>query len=111
MPLEGHYKTVNTPLRKLSRRERNVLIWGSVVTLVACLALLFLPSHNDNALLESNGGASGACIEVAVAGRVGAEPIVGCGEKARAYCQRASGFEGPRPEAILDACTEAGVRF
>jgi hypothetical protein len=111
MPLEGHYKRVNTPLRKLTRRELTVLIAGIAVTTIAILALLFVPSHNDKPLLESNGGQRAGCIEVAVAGRVGSEPIVGCGRKAVALCKRASGYEGPRPETILAACTEAGVRF
>jgi hypothetical protein len=112
MPLEGHYRRVNTPLRRLTRREVTVLVAGVAVTLVACLALLFVPAHNDRPLLERSGGGSHAgCIEVAVAGRVGAEPIVGCGAKARALCTRASGFEGPRPDAIVAACRQAGVRF
>jgi hypothetical protein len=111
MPLEGHYEKVNTPLRRLTGRERAVLIAGVAITLVACLALLFLPAHNDRPLLDENGGHSAGCIEVAVAGRVGAEPIVGCGAKARFLCRRASGYAGPRPEAILDACDAAGVRY
>lgn len=111
MPLEGHYSRVNTPLRKLTARERTVLLIGIVVTSIAILALLFLPSHNAKPLLDENGGHRAGCIEVAVAGRVGAEPIVGCGAKARTLCERASGYEGPRPETILNACTEAGVKF
>jgi hypothetical protein len=111
MPLEGHYRRVNTPLRKLTKRERTVLVAGTLVTAVAILALLFVPAHNDKPLLESNGGSGAGCIEVAVAGRVGSEPVVGCGAKAQALCKRASGFEGPRAETILDACTAAGVRF
>ena len=112
MPLEGHYKRVNTPLRRLTRRERVVLAAGLTITVVAVLALLFLPAHNDSPLLEERGGGhSAGCIEVAVAGRVGAEPIVGCGGRARALCRRASGYDGPRAETILGACEDAGVRF
>jgi hypothetical protein len=111
MPLEGHYRRINTPLRRLSSRERAVLAVGIAITAIAILALLFLPSNNDTPLLDEHGGGQAGCIEVAVAGRVGSEPIVGCGQKAEALCRRASGFEGPRPEAIIDACTEAGVRF
>lgn len=111
MPLEGHYERVNTPLRKLRRRERWVLAAGLAVTVIALLMLLFLPAHNERPLLDEKGGHRRGCIEVAVAGRVGAEPIVGCGHRAQAICKRASGFEGPRPETILAACREAGVRF
>src|SRR5690349_21119726 len=112
MPLlEGHYRRANTPLRRLTRREIAVLVVGLAVTLAACLALLFVPGHTDRPLLEGHGGGRAGCIEVAVAGRVGAEPIVGCGTRAKALCRRASGFAGPRPEAILAACREAGVSF
>ena len=111
MPLEGHYRTVNTPLRKLTPRERNVLIAGLLVTVVALLALLFVPAHNESPLLDEHGGARSGCIEVAVAGRVGAEPIVGCGAKARQICSRAAAYDVPRSETITAACTEAGVRF
>ncbi len=111
MPLEGHHQRVNTPLRKLSRRELRVVIAGTVVTAIAILALLFVPSHNDRPLLDERAGSNAGCIEVAVAGRVGSEPVVGCGEKAQALCRRASGYEGPRAETIVNACREAGVRF
>jgi hypothetical protein len=111
MPLEGHYRRVNTPLRKLTTRERAVLAVGIAITAIAVAALLFVPSHNDRPLLDEHGGRRAGCIEVAVAGRVGSEPIVGCGERAVALCRRATGFEGPRPDAILAACTEAGVKF
>jgi hypothetical protein len=111
MPLEGHYRTVNTPLRKLTPRERNVVIAGLVVTTIALLALLFVPAHNESPLLDENGGARTGCIEVAVAGRVGAEPVVGCGTKAQQICTRAAGFDVPRSETITEACVEAGVRF
>jgi hypothetical protein len=111
MPLEGHYGKVNTPLRKLTARERNVAIAVGLVTLVAVLALLFVPSQNARPLLDENGGPRAGCVETAVAGRVGSEPIVGCGAKAKALCRRASGFEGPRAETIVGACEDAGVRF
>jgi len=111
MPLEGHYDRVNTPLRRLTSRERNLLVAGLAVTTIAVLALLFVPAHNETPLLDEQGGARSGCIEVAVAGRVGSEPIVGCGAKARQICGRAAEFDVPRSETITAACTEAGVRF
>jgi hypothetical protein len=111
MPLEGHYRRVNTPLRKLTGRERVVLAVGIAITAIAIAALLFLPSSNDTPLLDEHGSRRAGCIEVAVAGRVGSEPIVGCGRKAVALCRRASGFEGPRPDAIVAACSDAGVKY
>lgn len=111
MPLEGHYRRVNTPLRKLSSRERNVVIAILAVTTIAVLGLLFLPGHNARPLLDENGGHRAGCVETAVAGRVGSEPIVGCGAKARAICKRAAGYDNPRAHTIVDACLAEGVKF
>lgn len=111
MPLEGHYQRVNTPLRKLRRREITVLVVGSIVTLVAVLALLFVPGSTENPLLQGANEPGSGCIEVAVAGRVGSEPVTGCGAKAVEICQRAATFNNPRAETIGAACLNAGVRF
>jgi hypothetical protein len=107
MPLEGHHQRVNTPLRKLTRREITVVLIGSVVTLVALVALIFLPSTNGGPIIQDRAGRS--CVEVYVAGRVGSEPVVGCGSKAVAICQRASHFDDPRANTIIDACREEGI--
>jgi len=111
MPLEGHYQQVNTPLRKLGKREVAVLLVIGAVTLVAILALLFVPNTTDNPLLHGANKPGSGCIEVAVAGRVGSEPVTGCGAKAVEICQRASEFTGPRAETIGAACLNAGVKF
>jgi len=111
MPLEGHWQTQNTPLRTLSSRERNIVIAVTIATAIVVLALLFVPGHNDKPLLDDNGGSRAGCIETAVAGRVGSEPIVGCGAEAREICRRASGYDNPRAETIVNACFEAGVKF
>jgi hypothetical protein len=105
MPLEGHYKRVNTPLRKLTTRERRVLIWGSLVTTVAILGLILATAGN------SQPGPAPGCIRVPVAGRTGAELVQACGGEAVATCKRARGYEGPAGEAILDACSAEGIKF
>lgn len=106
MPLEGHYNRVNTPLRKLTRREIAVLAAGLAITLIAVLALLFVPGSTERPLAP---GAN--CIEVGVAGRVGNEPVVGCGAKAEAICARAAGFDDARAHTIVAACREEGIEF
>ncbi len=111
MPLEGHYRQVNTPLRKLGSRERNVVIAVLAVTVVAIVALLFVPSQNARPLLDEAGGQRAGCVETAVAGRVGSEPIVGCGAKARKLCRRAAGYDNVRAHTIVDACLKEGVSF
>jgi hypothetical protein len=107
MPLEGHYQRVNTPLRKLTSREKWVVAIGLLVTVVAVLALLFVPKTTEHPYIQSRSG----CIEVGVAGRVGSEPVVGCGRKAVAQCRRAAEFTGVRAETIVNACDEAGIRY
>jgi hypothetical protein len=109
MPLEGHYQRVNTPLRKLTGRELKVLIIGTVVTVVVVLGLVFLPSSNGGAIIQDKAGKS--CVEVYVAGRVGSEPVVGCGSKAVSICKRAAQFDDPRANTIIDACITEGIKF
>jgi hypothetical protein len=111
MPLEGHYQRVNTPLRKLQGREIKVLVIGLVVTLAVCLGLLFLPSSSHNSFIQGANEPGSGCIEVGVAGRVGNEPVLGCGAKAEAICARAAGFDDPRAHTISAACEHAGVKF
>lgn len=108
MPLEGHYKKVNTPLRKLTPRERNVLIVVGAITAIALLALLFAPGQSERQLINAS-GQGGRCIEVFVAGRVGSEPVVGCGGEAVALCARAGQYDNPRSRTVIAACNEAGV--
>jgi hypothetical protein len=107
MPLEGHYQRVNTPLRKLTARERWAVIVGLIVTTAAILALLFVPKRTEHPFTQARPG----CIEVGVAGRVGNEPVVGCGAKAVAICRRAAEFDDARAETITNACEEQGIRY
>lgn len=105
MPMEGHWRRVNTPLRKLTGRERAVLIVGSTITVIAILVLLLLPTSHRSL------GPKPGCISVVVAGRVGGEPVNACGAEARAICARSARFDVPRSQTILAACREQGIRF
>jgi hypothetical protein len=103
MPLEGHFERVNTPLRKLNGRERKALVAGTVVMIVAIAALL-LATAGDSRPAPKPG-----CISVVVAGRVGGEPVNGCGAEAKAICARAANFDDPRAQKIGEVCREAGI--
>ncbi len=105
MPLEGHYKRVNTPLRKLTGRERRVLVWGTALTVIAVLALILATAG------DSRPGPAKGCIRASIAGRTGAELIQRCGAEAVATCKQARHLIEPTGEAILDACREAGIRY
>jgi hypothetical protein len=104
MPLEGHFKRVNTPLRRLTKRERYVVIGGLVTTFVA-LAVLLLATAGNTQPPPAPG-----CISVAVAGRTGAELVHGCGMEAREICARAVPRDDPGSEAIVSSCSERGIR-
>jgi hypothetical protein len=104
MPLEGHWQTQNTPLRKLSGRERKAAIGMVVVTLVAIAALLLVTAS------DTRPGPAPGCISAPIAGRTGAELINRCGARAVALCRRASGLEEPWAEAVSDACREAAIK-
>lgn len=104
MPLEGHFQRVNTPLRRLTRRERNVVIGGLAVTLIA-LAVLVLATSGDTQPPPKPG-----CIRVSVAGRTGAELIQACGAKARELCARSVGRDEPQYLAIAAGCSAQSIR-
>jgi predicted metal-binding membrane protein len=104
MPLEGHFQRVNTPLRRLTKRERNVVITGIVVTFIA-LATLILATAGDSQPPPAPG-----CIRASVAGRTGAELIQACGIKARRLCARSVGHDEPQFLAIAASCSDQSIR-
>jgi hypothetical protein len=104
MPLEGHFKRVNTPLRRLTKRERNVVIVGVVVTFAALAALILATSG------ASQPPPAPGCIRVSVAGRTGAELIQACGKEARELCARSAGRDEPQYRAIAAGCSDQRIR-
>jgi hypothetical protein len=104
MPLEGHFQRVNTPLRRLTKRERNVVIAGIAVTFVA-LAVLILATAGDSQPPPAPG-----CIRASVAGRTGAELIQVCGKEARELCARSAGRDEPQYLAIASSCSDQSIR-
>lgn len=103
MPLEGHFERVNTPLRKLTPRERNVLVGGTLVTLATILVLILATAG------DSRPGPAAGCVSTVVAGRVGGEPINGCGKDAKVICARSASYDNPRAQTINEKCDEAGI--
>jgi hypothetical protein len=106
MPLqEGHWRRSSTPLRRLTRRERNVVLGGLASTAIVLAALLLLTAG------DSRPGPGPGCIRVPVAGRTGGELVSGCGAEAVSICRRAARLDGIQAETVTDACREAGIRF
>lgn len=107
MPLaQGHWQRTNTPLRRVTGRERKVVVGGLVVIILAIIALV-IPGIEGS----TQPGPGPGCIRVQVAGRVGGEVLHACGVAARALCARTATFQGPRSETVLAGCREAGIRF
>jgi hypothetical protein len=105
MPLEGHYRRVNTPLRTLTLRERRVVIWGAVATAITIVILILATAGDSQPALAPG------CIRVGVPGRTGGEVVSGCGKEARELCARATRFEGRRAELVVDSCRDRGIGF
>jgi hypothetical protein len=103
MPMEGHWRRTNTPLRKLTARERSVLIAGLVATIVATLAVILLSDSH------ARPAPAAGCINVMVAGRTGGEVIHPCGAEAEATCANAGKYDDPRARKMIAACREAGI--
>lgn len=104
MPLEGHFQRVNTPLRRLTKRERNVVMAGVIVTFAALAALILATAGS------SQPPPAPGCIRVSVAGRTGAELIQACGAEARQLCARSAGKDEPQYLAIAAGCREQSIR-
>jgi hypothetical protein len=103
MPLEGHWQRVNTPLRRLTARERWVTIAVLAVTATALLGLI-LATGGDSRPQPQRG-----CIHVVVAGRVGGEVVAGCGAEARSICAHSARFHDPRAREVAEHCRVAGI--
>ena len=103
MPLEGHWQRVNTPLRRLSQRERNVVIAVVAATVVAVVVLVAATVGN------SRPEPSPGCIYAIVPGFTGAQPVDACGAQARRICAERATRDDPGSRAIQASCRRAGL--
>ena len=100
--MEGQGERVHTPLRRLSRRERNVAISAVAVTVLAVLALV-LATVGDSRPDPAPG-----CIYTIVPGAMGAEPVDACGKRARQTCEARAGRSDPGSLKVQESCRRAG---
>jgi hypothetical protein len=103
MPLEGHWRRVNTPLRRLSSRERNIAIAAVAVTLAACIALILATVGNSRP--EPGPG----CIRAIIPHVMGGETLNACGARAKQICSARSGDTDPGALAVQESCRRAGL--
>ena len=103
MPLEGHWERTNTPLRRLTRRERRVAIVSAVLVLATVLALV-LATVGD-----SRPGPKAGCIYAIVPGVMGATPVDACGVQAKRACAQHAALRDPGSRVIQKSCRRAGI--
>lgn len=103
MPVEGQWERTQTPLRKLTRRERVAALAMVAVTAIALAGILLLTAG------DSRPGPAPGCISVAIPGRTGAELVNGCGVEAREICARAATRDDPGSRAIAASCAERNI--
>jgi hypothetical protein len=103
MPLEGHWKRVNTPLRRLTKRERTIVL-GAVVATVVTILVLVLATVGDSRPDPAPG-----CIYAIVPGVMGATPVDACGARAKRTCTQHAALNDPGSKAIRKSCRRAGL--
>jgi len=103
MPLEGHWTRVNTPLRRLSRRERYIAIVAVGVTLAACVALVLATVGN------SRPAPGPGCIRAQIPHVMGAETLDACGTRARRICRARASDTDFGATAVQESCRQAGL--
>ena len=101
VPLEGHWERVNTPVRKLSERERR-LVWivGALVAATAAVAVVVA--------IATSGSSNAGCVEVEVPGTMGAGVNRVCGQQAVTFCREGAPSMGPLRNVALQKCREQG---
>jgi hypothetical protein len=104
MPLEGHWERVNTPLRRLTRRERFLAIVAAAVTLIALLVYV-VAAVGGSSLPKPGPG----CISAAVPGVMGGMRVEACGGQARTLCAEHATQSDPGSRSIQASCRRAGL--
>jgi hypothetical protein len=103
MPLEGHWQRVNTPVRKLTRRERLLVRLAIVLVVAATVAIVIVAAGT------STPAPAPGCIDAIVPGAMGGQPVDACGARARAICREHAGQPDPGSRSIERSCRRAGI--
>ena len=110
VPLEGHWERVNTPVRKLSERERR-LVWivGALVATAAIAAVVVaIVTSGSSDTGPASGSSNAGCVEVEVPGTMGAGVNRVCGDQAVTFCRDGAPSMGPLRNVALQKCREQG---
>jgi hypothetical protein len=105
MPLvEGHWQRQQMPLRRLTGRERRVLLWFVAVLAAASVALAAY------AVLHRTAPVPAGCIELTAPSTLGATNIRVCGDAdVSRFCRQQAVRDDPTARAAQASCREAGI--
>jgi hypothetical protein len=103
MPLEGQWQRANTPLRRLTRREKWVAIGATIAVVVSLVVLIAVTAGNTRP------APGPGCIRATIPHVMGAEELNLCGSNARRACARSRKLDDPVAVKIEDSCREAGL--
>jgi hypothetical protein len=103
MPLEGHWQRVNTPMRRIGRRERNVAVAAVAAVVIALVAIVIATAG------DSRPAPAAGCIYAIVPGVMGATPVDACGAQARRICAQRATRTDPGSRTIRTSCRKAGL--
>jgi hypothetical protein len=105
MPLEHHYERQQTPLRRLTSRERTILLVAVLVLAVGGLATVVLGASNGKIAPDHAG-----CVAVANASTMGGAMQRACGPAARRWCATPEANAGDTySRTVQAACRRAGI--
>jgi hypothetical protein len=102
--MEGHWERTNTPLYKLTRRERLVALGALALTIAAIVAILIATAGN------TRGEPGPGCIRALTPNVMGAEELNACGARARHLCEKFANDDDPVGNAVEASCRDAGIR-
>lgn len=98
MPVEGLWERQQTPLRRLTRRERRLLAGVLGVLLAATVAVALI------AVLQPERPVPAGCIQVIAPSTMGAVNVRVCGAGVRRFCAQQATRSDPMARAVQARC-------
>jgi hypothetical protein len=102
VPLQGHWKKVNTPLRATTSRERRILIAFAALLAIGAIAAIIV------AIGSSSPATPPGCIRVELPSTMGGVSSDLCGNTARQFCLGPAANSEPLDTQVQPKCRAAG---
>jgi hypothetical protein len=103
MPLERQWERQNTPLRRLTRRERRILALVAIALVLGGAAAIYASVTTSASRLPPG------CIEVTGANGMGAGQFRSCGAGARQVCASQAGRDDVFARAVQAECRRSAI--